>query len=469
MAQDHHPHTLHEADQTPLGDKAGPAYRLLFTVGAAAVLLAVLAVPFSDGGVRRFGFAYVLAFAFVLSLGLGSLFFVVVTHLFRAGWAVVIRRPAETFAANLSLLAVMFVPILLLVWANNGLVYPWAQPNDQLKAKYYEANYGGHSDAADPGAVHILPVAAEGDDAHHSGGEHGDAHAASSGVHVPPYDLVEKKKAYLNIGFFTVRWILYFVIWSILGYVYWRTSISQDVSGDHTLTNRLQGLAPAGILLFALTLTFASLDLLMSLDPAWFSTMWGVYFFSGSVVSTVAALILILMILQHYGLMQAVNVEHYHDLGKLLFAFVFFWGYIAFSQYMLIWYAAIPEETGWFELHGVTTAPAEMTGWTVVAIVLLVGHLLIPFAGLLSRHVKRRKWSLGFWAVWMIVMHVIDLWWIVMPSFNYQQVTFGVVEAGLLIGLTSIFLGAAVYRAASYPLVPQKDPRLQESLAFENL
>ena len=464
MAHDLGEIKLHEADTIPLGDRASGAYRLLFTLGVVGVLASLGAALMTDDGVRRFGFAYVLAFAFVLSLGLGSLFFVLVTHLFRAGWVVVVRRPAETLAANLPLLAVLFLPILGYVWANNGQVYSWAQPMEQLESQW-EQVHGGHAKAVDTEEVLIAPVVAAPQDAHALDAEPAEADVPS---HLPPPELIQAKRGYLNISFFTVRWILYFVIWSVIGYTYWRTSIAQDVSGDHRLTNKLQGLAPPAILLFALTLTFASFDLLMTLDPAWFSTMWGVYFFAGSVVSTVATLILILMILQRCGQMKAVNVEHYHDLGKLLFAFVFFWGYIAFSQYMLIWYANIPEETGWFQLHGVTTAAGEVTGWTCVAIVLLVGHLLIPFAGLLSRHVKRSRMGLGFWAVWMLVMHSIDLWWIVMPSFDAHHVSFGVIEAGLLVGLLAFFLGAAVYRGASYPLVPQKDPRLSESMAFEN-
>jgi hypothetical protein len=229
--------------------------------------------------------------------------------------------------------------------------------------------------------------------------------------------------------------------------------------------------APA-ILISILTLTFASFDLLMSLDPTWFSTIFGVYFFSGCAVGIFATLILLVALLQRFGyLVNSVTVEHFHDLGKFLFAFTFFWGYIAFSQYMLLWYANIPETTGWFARRGASSVPTDPGDWRIVSVLLLVGHLLIPFAGLLSRHVKRNRTALAFWAAWLLVFHWIDLFWIVMPEINPQQprVYFGVMEIACFLGIGGLFAASTLRLAMRHAVRPVADPRLHEALVFQNI
>ncbi|MCH5372962.1 MAG: quinol:cytochrome C oxidoreductase, partial [Planctomycetes bacterium] len=180
-------------------------------------------------------------------------------------------------------------------------------------------------------------------------------------------------------------------------------------------------------------------------------------------VGFLAALILAAQFLQHLGLLTAsITVEHYHDLGKLLFGFVFFWGYIAFSQYMLMWYANIPEETGWYLIR-------QTDGWAGVSLVLLFGHLLLPFLGLLSRHVRRNRIALAGWALWLLVMHWIDLYWLVMPQFSESAgPTFGWIDLCCLVGLGAAYVSAVLWAAADRALIPVKDPRLLESLAFRN-
>ena len=215
--------------------------------------------------------------------------------------------------------------------------------------------------------------------------------------------LLRHKAPYLSAGFFGVRAVIYLAVWWLLGRFYLTRSLEQDRSGDPALTLRMERLSPVALLLCAVTVTFASFDWLMSLSPRWFSTIFGVYFYSGAVVGFFAAIILAAVVLQLLGrLRTSMTVEHYHDLGKLLFAFVIFWGYIAFSQYLLIWYANIPEETEWYLVR-------QSGPWLWVSLVLLFGGLLIPFCGLLSRHAKRRRWSLAFWAVWLLAMHWLDL------------------------------------------------------------
>ena len=265
--------------------------------------------------------------------------------------------------------------------------------------------------------------------------------------------------------------MLYLAIWSLGGLWLWRLSVEQDTSGDVQLTRRLEiGSAPLALLV-GVTLTFASFDLLMSLDPVWYSTIFGVYYFAGGFLGTMAVLILTFMGLQRMGLARDVNTEHYHDLGKLMFAFVFFWGYIAYSQYMLIWYGNVPAELGWMNTHGFSTN--HVNAWTFWTLAILFGHLLLPFAGLMSRHVKRNRTALAFWAAWLLFFHWADVYWLVMPEFSTQSIwpSFGafVVDLGCLVGVGGIFLGSVIRLAAMHSLIPVRDPRLHESLAFENM
>lgn len=475
MTQHHKVH-LPDSDTQSLGRLASPIYTAAFIAGAVGLVLALLGAMFAEDGIRRFAFSYVIAFAFVLSLSLGSMLFVLIQFMWRAGWSVVVRRPAEVLAANIPTVAVLFAPILVFVILNNGELYPWAQPLDQI-ASHHEAEDAGHGQLdAD---VSIITVANE----HDTHAEHGDAHAdhsdhaadahAEAGHHDDHaaeelHHFVEAKRAYLNIPFFLIRWVAYFVIWAGIGLFYFRNSTQQDTTGDVSLTHKMEKFSPALTLLFGVTITLAAFDLLMSLDPKWFSTIFGVYYFAGSFLASMAALILITMGLQRWGFFQSVTVEHHHDLGKLLFAFVFFWGYIAFSQYMLIWYANLPETTYWFDLRGMTTVAENQSGWTWVALILLFGHLLIPFAGLLSRHVKRSRKALVFWAIWLLIFHWIDLYWVAMPIARRTAMP-GIIELGTLVGVLGIFIGSAVRLAANHSLVPTKDPRLSESLGFHNI
>jgi hypothetical protein len=287
---------------------------------------------------------------------------------------------------------------------------------------------------------------------------------------VRPLDaLTLKKRSMLNRWGFTLRMILYFAVWIGIALWYWRRSTEQDRTGDVTLTDRMQLRSAPAVIAVVLTLTFASFDLIMSLDPHWFSTMFGVYYLTGSMLAGFAAMILVLGLLQRLGyLTQSVTTEHYHDLGKWLFAFVFFWGYIAFSQYMLLWYANIPEETGWLARRGASSAHEHIGPWTTVSLILLFGQLLIPFAGLLSKHVKRSRPALMFWAGWLLVFHWVDLFWCVMPELD-GRLHFGIVEILCFLGIGGVFMATYLRMLAKNPLRPLNDPRMPESLAFQNI
>jgi hypothetical protein len=198
------------------------------------------------------------------------------------------------------------------------------------------------------------------------------------------------------------------------------------------------------------------------------------------VVAFLAAQILICVLLQRQGLLaRSINTEHYHDLGKYLFGFVFFWGYIAFSQYMLLWYANIPETTPWFARRGATSAITDVSqwgyvinGWTCLAGSVLLGHLLIPFAGLLSRHVKRNRAAVAFWAAWLLVFHYLDFYWVVMPeSVPFASTSFrpAFVDLTALVGIAGILIATWLYAASRAAIRPLADPRLGDALAFENI
>jgi hypothetical protein len=226
----------------------------------------------------------------------------------------------------------------------------------------------------------------------------------------------------------------------------------------------MQRRAPLAMVLYGLTVTFAAFDLLMSLDPNWYSTIFGVYYYAGAVEGFFAFLILAVFVLQREGkLTEDVTVEHYHDLGKQLFGWNVFWAYIAFSQYMLIWYANIPEEVEWF-----LTRTAG--GWAAISWVLVIGHFIIPFLLLLPRRVKRIPMLLAGMAAYMLVMHWVDCYWLIAPQLDPQagHVGFSVLDVACFVGFASLFVAGVTYALGGGSLLPKRDPRLAKSLAFEN-
>jgi len=372
-------------------------------IGVAVLGGVLLASATRPEGVRGALQSYLVAYCYVLTLALGALFFVTLQHLVRASWSVVVRRVAELVAAVLPFLALLALPVL----AGAQWLYPWA---DRAAAA-------------------------------------GDA-------------LLRHKQAFLNVPFFAARLAVYFGFWALWWLYLWRGSTRQDLCGDPQITVRLQKRSAPAMAGFALTLTFATFDLVMSLNPKWHSTILGVYLFSGCVVGSLALLIVAFMLLQWRGrLVEAVGVEHYHDLGKLLFAFVIFWAYIAYSQYMLIWYANLPEETVWY-------ARRQEPQWAWMSVLLLCGHFLLPFVGLISPYAKRSRKHLGFWAVWLLIMHWVDIYWLMMPQLRPQRSLPTLVDLLCVFGLAALCFAWAAYLARGRMLIPVRDPRLADSLAF---
>jgi hypothetical protein len=369
---------------------------------AGVVGVVALVVAFLVTDRHQLAFSYLAGYVYWLTLALGGLFFVLVHYLARAGWSVVVRRLAEQVAGTLPLFAVLFVPIALFLHE----LYHWTHP--------------------------------EGD------------------------PLLEHKEPWLNPGFFLVRAVFYLAVWVVLAHFFRRWSVGQDQDGDPATTRRMQTLSAPGMVLFAITLNFAAFDWVMSLEPHWFSTIFGVYLFGGSVVAIFATLILLTVMLQRGGqLRTVVTEEHYHDMGKMLFAFVVFWAYIGFSQFMLIWYANIPEETHWFAMrwHG---------GWEHVSIFLAAGHFGLPFFFLLPQPIKRRRTTITLAAVWLLLMHWVDVYWLVLPT---AHDVFHPTLADFLcwLGIGGLFVAVLGRLMVRRPLVPVRDPRLVESLAFESV
>ena len=383
----------------------GHSWNRLPIVGVVcAVLGAVVCAILGAADPRQFFFSWLVSFLFFLSLALGALFFVLIQYAAQGGWGIVLRRIGETIFAMLPVMAALFLPVLL------GLhdLYEWT-----------------HADAVAQDA------------------------------------LLRWKAPYLNVPFFLIRAALYFGLWSFIAVLYYRGSRGQDVTGDPRVSARLRRFAGPAIIILALTQTFASVDWIMSLTPHWYSTMFGVYFFAGSFVGFIALLSVVAVAMRRAGLLDTViSAEHLQDIGKFLFAFTAFWAYIAFSQFFLMWYANLPEETIWYQ--------ARIEGsWMTVSIFLMVGHFAIPFFYLMGRAVKRRGSTLAIGGAWLLVMHFLDLYWLVMPTLHPEGLRPSVLDVAALVTVGGCFLAAASWLMRRQALVPLRDPRLAESLALE--
>ena len=355
-------------------------------------------------------FGYLYGFIVTLSLGLGSLVFVLIQHLTRAGWSVAIRRIPEAVIALMPLFIIFFVPIAL----STHDIYPWT-----------------HADHID--------------------------------------EMLAKKLPYLNLNFFLMRSFAYLLIWAVMGIWFYRLSVSQDHGGRFELTRVMQAVSAPGVIIFGLSLTFASFDWIMSLQPHWYSTIFGVCFFAGCLLFALAFMTLIAMCLQAGGLLlDVITPEHYHDLGKLMFGFTIFWAYVNFSQFLLYWYGNIPEEIE-FYVHRMHN------GWEYLSWAMPIIHFFIPFLALMSRFLKRIKIILALNALWLIGAHLVNLYWLIIPAYVDPAIHDGpaplhvaLVDFLGLFGIFGFFFGAFLFVLSRRKVLAIGDPRLRESLAFEN-
>lgn len=371
---------------------------------AAVVMIAIGAIGFGVGLLRspeRLWPAYLTAFFFVSCLGLGGLFFSVINHIAKAGWSTSIRRIAEGMS---SFIPVMLIGSFVLLLGLKTL-YPWADPH------LVEAN-----------------------------------------------PLLQLKTAYLNTGFLVVRLLvfglgMFFFARAIVG-----NSLKQDASGDESLTHKNVGLSIAWTLFFAITFSLFSVDLLMSLLPTWYSTIFGIYCFAGLFQSSLAFLVLLLIFMKRKGFIVGYyGIDHIHDVAKYMKGFTVFWAYIAFSQFMLIWYANIPEETEFYLMRA-------QNGWMGISMALLVFKFVVPFLALLPRGWKRNESHLIMVSVLILVMQYLDVFWLVQPNFNENHMSFGFYDLALLLGFLGLFLMTMMRFYAKHSLVAVKDPRLEEAL-----
>jgi hypothetical protein len=354
-----------------------------------------------------------------VTIGLGAMFFVLLQHAVKAGWSVTARRHMEWISLVLPACVLLFIPIAILA----PKIFGHCSPGEALA--------------------------------------HGDSCGWWGGPPSPDHPLA-KKSAYLNPTFFYIRAVAYLAAWTFLSVWFSRKSAKQDVTGDPKLTVKMQLLSAPMLYVFAFTLTFAGFDWIMSLDPYWYSTIFGVYIFAGATVSSYAALAVITLLFQKTKILRRVStVEHRHDIGKLMWAFVIFWSYIGFSQYMLIWYANMPEETVFYR--------NRWTGsWVVVSLALVFGHFAIPFLGLMSRHVKRSMLGLAAGAVLVLVMHYIDMYWLIMPNLDHAGASPSWIDLAGLLGPGGVLATVVAWKAQQGPLYPLKDPRLVESMKSES-
>lgn len=385
----------------------GKLGKIALSAGLVFLVISVLGY-FQDSA--QFFLAYITSFMFWLSIALGGLFFTMLHHLTGAKWSTVLRRVSESAAGTIPLMLILFIPILF------GL---------------HELFHWSHPEVYDPAS--------------------------------PSFDeLLKKKEAYLNVPFFVIRAVIYFAVWFLLSHYLTKTSVAQDSGHDDKLTGQMRRVSAPGMVLFALTITFASFDWLMSLDAHWFSTIFGVYIFSGAFLAIMSFMILVGYFQRRRDVLtDVITVEHYHDLGKLTFGFIIFWAYMAFSQYFLIWYANIPEENYWYLYRWDNS-------WKYVSLVIIFGHFVIPFVGLLTRAAKRTIPYLAVMAGWILVMRWADLYWLVMPTHHQGGFHFSWMDVTTCVGVGGLFVWFFWKRYTSYAVVPVKDPGLEASIHFTN-
>ncbi|WP_265767801.1 hypothetical protein [Fodinibius salsisoli] len=370
----------------------------LFGVGIVGLIASGLGY-FLDHG--QFFFSYLVNFAFFSSIALASLFFVLLQHLTRSHWSVAIRRIPETFSSNIWIWALFIIPVLLGMHS----LYHWTHPE----------------------AVAHDPV-------------------------------LQGKEPYLHSTFFIIRQIIYFGVWSFLGYRMYNKSIEMDETGDWGLQTLLRRTSGPGLFFFAITLAFASFDWLMSLDPHWYSTIFGVYYFAMSFQVMFATFILLILFLWKKDLLtNTIKKGHIYDLGVQMFGFTVFYAYIAFSQFLLIYYANIPEETVWFleRLSG---------GYEYLAYFYLFGRFVIPFVVLLPKKTKSNYNIVATISVLILASHLVELYWLVMPVLDHHGFHFNWMTVTSFLGLGGIFFGLFFHKFKQNKMVPVNDPRLADSL-----
>jgi hypothetical protein len=370
--------------------------RLLLTAGGAGALVSLLGL-FSNRA--QFFQSYLMAYMFVLGIALGCLAIGMVHQLSGGTWGIVIQQPLGAATRTLPLVTALFVPILF----GMSQLYIWT-----------------HADvvASDDALLH--------------------------------------KQGYLNVPFFIVRAAIYFVVWNALAYFLSRWSLERDRTGDPLMARRMQRLSGVGLVAYGLTITYASFDWMMSLEPHWYSTIYGLLTIGGQGLLAFAFLIVVLVWLSRRPPLDSVIVpSHFHDLANLTLTFVMLWAYFAFSQYLIIWAGNLPSEIAWYvhRLH---------TGWQLIGILLILFHFAVPFVLLLFRTIKRQAEALMRVCIGILVVRLIDLFWLIAPEFHEGGVVVSWLDLLLPLSLFSIWLGWFVHELRGRALLPLEDPQFEE-------
>lgn len=361
---------------------------------------------FSQWNLESFYLSFYVWWVFFVSIAFGATFFVLIHFATKASWSVTLRRLAENVSLTLPALFILGIVCYL---GRHTIYHHWL----------------GESTFSD--------------------------------------SILNSKRWYLNEAFFSARSIFYFVVFSLAAIIFARKSVKQDSSGSVHLTIQMQRMSYAFLILCGFAVTFAAFDWIMSLDPHWYSTIFGLYFFAGCYVSFLSLLSVIVFCMRKSNpkLASSFNIEHIHDLGKQVFGYSCFWAYAAFAQYLLIWYGNIPEETMWYAVR-------QSHAWWPIWTLLCVGHFLVPFLFLMSRYAKRTPIMVCFVSIWVLCMHYIDLYWLIVPNFFEQGPVFSSIDIVTFFLFVSLFLAIFVPLVKKRNLIPVRDPRLEDSLNYEN-
>jgi hypothetical protein len=372
--------------------------RHLLTAGAAGLLVSVVGWFFNAA---QFYQSYLMAYMLCLSVTLGCLALGMMHQLSGGAWGVVIRRPIGAASRVLPVMTLLFVPVLL----GMGHLYIWT-----------------HADIV--------------------------AHD----------DVLQAKQPYLNVPFFLARAAIYFASWNAISYFLNAWSLEQDRRADPRIARKMQLLSAAGLVVYGLTITFASFDWLMSIEPHWYSTIYGVLIMGGQGLSAMAFLIVVLVWLGRRPPMDRIVVKaHFHDLGNLTLAFVMLWAYFSFSQYLIIWAGNLPQEISWY-------VNRLQTGWRFIGVALVLFHFIVPFVLLLSRTMKREGRLIVKVAVAILLSRLLDLFWLIAPEFHTQGITVSWLDIVLPLALGAIWLGCFIWQLRGRAILPVHDPQFAEAL-----
>jgi hypothetical protein len=380
----------------PVDLQIGQWQRWSLLAGIAGVLLAIAGLVLDR---EQFLRSYLYAFLFWTGMGLGCLGILLLHHTVGGKWGMVIRRMCEAGARTLPYMIVLLLPILVSL----PVLYVWARPE-----ALNDAN-------------------------------------------------IQSKAAYLNKTGVIVRSIFYFIVWTFYGYRLSKLSVDQDAGGDKNLMGKMRGISAPGLVVFVFVTTFAFIDWVMSLEPHWFSTVYGIMFLVGQVLESFAFMIALVIVLSRRPpLSEYVTKQHLHDLGNMMFAFMVLWAYLSFSQFLIIWSGNLPDEIPWYlrRLRG---------GWGYIAVTLVIFHFAAPFVILLMRGVKRHADRLIKVCLLLLAIRLVDVYWIVEPAFYNQQIHIHWLDFVTPVGIGGLWLAAFFWHLRSRPLVPLRDPRLEGS------